>query len=34
MKATDSRVVNITENLCSKQGNVSLKFTVYNQEQF
>ena len=29
-----SRVVNITDNLSTKQGNLGLKSTVYNQEQF
>ena len=27
------RAVNITDNLCTKQGNVGLKSVVYNQEQ-
>ena len=29
-----SRVVDITDNLCTKQGNLGLKSRVYNQEQF
>ena len=29
-----SRVVNITDNLSTKQGNLGQKLTVYNQEQF
>ena len=29
-----SRVVNITDNLCTKQENMHLKSAVYNQEQF
>ena len=28
-----SRAVNITDNLCTKQGNSSIKYAVYNQEQ-
>ena len=27
-----SRAINITENLCTKQGNPSIKSSVYNQE--
>ena len=26
--------LNITDNLCTKQGNVGLKSTVYNQDRF
>ena len=29
-----SRVVNITDNLCTKQGNVGLKSAAYDQEWF
>ena len=28
-----SRVVNMTNNLCTKQGNLGLKFAVSNQER-
>ena len=30
----NKNVFNITDNVCIKQGNVGLKFAVYNQEQF
>ena len=29
-----NQYINITANLCTKQGNVSLKSAVYNQERF
>ena len=29
-----SKAVNITDNLCTKQGNSSKKSVVYNQERF
>ena len=29
-----SKAANITDNLCTKQGNSSKKSAVYNQEQF
>ena len=28
-----SRDINITDNLCTKQGKLDLKFVVYSQEQ-
>ena len=31
---TQSRAVDLTDNLCTKQGNVGLKSGVYNQDQF
>ena len=31
---TQSRAVDLTDNLCTKQGNVGVKSEVYNQEPF